>query len=326
MKAIRVHAPGGPDELRYEDVPQPAPGAGQVLVKIDAAGVNYIDVYQRTGLYKVATPFTSGQEAAGVVRALGSDVTDVRVGDRVAYAAVMGAYAEYAVVPADRVVVLPQGISAKQGAAAMLQGMTAHYLAFTTYPLKRGDTCVVHAAAGGVGLLLCQIAKLRGARVIGTVSTREKAALARQAGADDVILYTEQDFEAEVKRLTDGAGVQVVYDSVGKTTFEKGLNCLARRGMMVLYGQSSGPVGPFDPQVLSQKGSLFLTRPTLAHYIATRAELVARAGEVLGWIQSGKLKVRIGAEFPLPQAAEAHRQLEGRKTTGKVLLIPEGVS
>jgi NADPH:quinone reductase len=326
MKAIRVHAPGGPDELRYEDVPQPAPGAGQVLVKIDAAGVNYIDVYQRTGLYKVATPFTPGQEAAGVVRALGSDVTDVRVGDRVAYAAVMGAYAEYAVVPADRVVVLPQGISAKQGAAAMLQGMTAHYLAFTTYPLKRGDTCVVHAAAGGVGLLLCQIAKLRGARVIGTVSTREKAALARQAGADDVILYTEQDFEAEVKRLTDGAGVQVVYDSVGKTTFEKGLNCLARRGMMVLYGQSSGPVGPFDPQVLSQKGSLFLTRPTLAHYIAARAELVARAGEVLGWIQSGKLKVRIGAEFPLAQAAEAHRQLEGRKTTGKVLLIPEGVS
>src|SRR2546425_6737807 len=322
MKAIRVHAPGGPEALRYDDVPQPAPGPGEVLVQVQAAGVNYIDVYQRTGLYKVALPFTLGQEAAGVVTALGSGVTEVKVGDRVAYTHVMGAYAEYAVVPAERVVVLPDGVSTKQGAAAMLQGMTAQYLASTTYALKSGETCLVHAAAGGVGLLLCQIARLRGARVLGTVSTREKAELARQAGADAVILYTEQDFETEVKRLTNGTGVQVVYDSVGKTTFEKGLNCLARRGMMVLYGQSSGPVGLFDPQVLNQKGSLFLTRPTIVHYIATRAELLARAGEVLGWIQRGTLKVRIDRELPLAQAAEAHRLLEARQTTGKVLLIP----
>src|SRR5205809_3829500 len=322
MKAIRVQSPGGPEALRYEDMPQPSPAAGQVLVKVDAAGVNYIDVYQRTGLYKVATPFTLGQEAAGVVRAVGPGVTDPKPGDRVAYTSILGAYAEYAVVPADRVVVLPDGVTTRQAAAAMLQGMTAQYLASTTYALKAGDTCLVHAAAGGVGLLLCQIAKLRGARVIGTVSTREKAALAREAGGDEVIRYTEQDFEAEVKRLTDGAGLQVIYDSVGKTTFDKGLNCLARRGMMVLYGQSSGPVGPFDPQLLSQKGSLFLTRPALGHYIATGDELQARAGEVLGWLKTGRLKVRIGHEFPLPQAAEAHRQLEGRKTTGKVLLIP----
>jgi NADPH2:quinone reductase len=322
MKAVRVHVPGGPDALRYEDVPQPVPGAGEVLVRVEAAGVNYIDVYQRTGLYKVATPFTLGQEAAGVVTALGPGVTDSRVGDRVAYTGVMGAYAEYAVVPADRLVPLPDGVSAKQGAALMLQGMTAHYLASTTYPLKPGDTCLVHAAAGGVGLLLCQIAKLRGARVLGTVSTREKAALAKRAGADEVILYTEQDFETEVKRLTSGAGLQVVYDGVGKATFEKGLNCLARRGMMVLFGQSSGPVGAFDPQVLSQKGSLFLTRPTLGHYIATRAELLARAGEVLAWVASGKVHLRIEHEFRFAQAAEAHRALEGRRTTGKVLLIP----
>src|SRR5213082_878428 len=299
MKAIRVQSPGGPEALRYEDVPQPSPAAVQVLVKVEAVGVNYIDVYQRTGLYKVATPFTLGQEAAGVVTAVGPGVTDPKPGDRVAYTSILGAYAEYAVVPADRVVVLPDGVTARQAAAAMVQGMTAHYLACTTYPLKAGDTCLVHAAAGGVGLLLCQIASRRGARVIGTVSTREKAALARAAGAADVILYTEQDFEAEVKRLTNGAGLQVIYDSVGKTTFEKGLSCLAPRGMMVLYGQSSGPVGPFDPQVLSQKGSLFLTRPTLAHYVLTRPELVARAGEVLGWIKSGKLKLRIDREVPL---------------------------
>ncbi len=322
MKAIRVHSPGGPEALRYEDVPQPAPGAGQVLVKVEAAGVNFVDVYQRTGLYKVALPFTLGQEAAGVVTAVGSGVSEVKVGDRVAYCHVMGAYAEYAVVPADRIVRLPEGVSTQQGAAAMLQGMTAYYLASATYPLKPGDVCLVHAAAGGVGLLLCQIAQLRGARVIGTVSTRAKATLAREAGAEDVILYTEQDFEVEVKRLTQGAGLQVVYDSVGKTTFDKGLNCLARRGLMVLYGQSSGPVGSFDPLLLSQKGSLFLTRPTLGDYIATRAELLQRAGEVLGWIKSGKLKLRIDHEFPLAQAAEAHRALEGRKTTGKVLLIP----
>ena len=322
MKAIRVHTPGGPEALRYEDVPQPAAGPGEVLVKIEAAGVNFIDVYQRNGHYKVPVPFTLGLEAAGTVAAVGVGVAEPKVGDRVAYTTVLGAYAEYAVVPADRVVRLPDGVSAKQGAAAMLQGLTAHYLATTTYPLKSGDACLVHAAAGGVGLLLCQIAKLRGARVLGTVSTREKAALARGAGADEVILYTEQDFEAEVKRLTSGVGLQVIYDSVGKTTFEKGLNCLARRGMMVLYGQSSGPVGLFDPQVLNQKGSLFLTRPTIVHYIATRAELLSRADEVLGWIQRGTLKVRIERELPLAQAAEAHRLLEARQTTGKVLLIP----
>jgi len=322
VKAIRVHSPGGPEALRYEDVPQPSPAAGDVLVKVEAAGVNYIDVYQRTGMYKVATPFTLGQEAAGVVTAVGPGVSDPKPGDRVAYTSILGAYAEYAVVPADRVVVLPDGVTTRQAAAAMVQGMTAHYLACTTYPLKAGDTCLVHAAAGGVGLLLCQIASRRGARVIGTVSTREKAALARDAGARDVILYTEQDFEAEAKRLTNGLGLQVVYDSVGKTTFEKGLNCLARRGMMVLYGQSSGPVGSFDPQVLNQKGSLFLTRPTIAHYIETRAELMARAGEVLAWVKSGTLKLRIEHEFSLAEAAEAHRALEARKTTGKLLLIP----
>ena len=322
MKTIRVRAPGGPEVLRLEEIAVPAPGPGQVLVQVEAAGVNFIDVYQRTGQYPVTPPFTPGQEAAGRVSATGAGVTAPQVGDRVAYTGVLGAYAEYAVVRADRTVVLPDGVSARQGAAAMLQGMTAHYLATTTYPLRPGDTCLVHAAAGGVGLLLCQIAKLRGARVLGTVSTREKAELARSAGADEVVLYTEQDFEEEVKRLTGGAGVQVVYDSVGRTTFEKGLNCLARRGLMVLFGQSSGPVGQFDPQVLNQKGSLFLTRPTLAHYIAARTELEARAADVLGWIARGTLKLRVVHEFPLAQAAEAHRQLEGRKTTGKVLLLP----
>jgi len=322
MKAIRVHAPGGVEALRSEDTPQPTPAPGQVLVRIDAAGVNFIDVYQRTGQYKVPMPFTLGQEAAGVVTAVGPGVTDPKIGSRVAYTSVQGAYAEYAAVPAERLVTLPDGVSAKQGAAAMLQGMTAHYLATSTYPLKTGDTCLIHAAAGGVGSLLVQIAKMRGARVIGTVSTAEKAQLARAAGADEVIRYTEQDFEVEVKRITGGAGVQVIYDSVGRTTFDKGFNVLARRGMMVLFGQSSGAVGPFDPQVLNQKGSLFLTRPTIAHYIATRSELVGRAGEVLGWIRAGTLKLRIGLELPLAQAAEAHRQLEGRKTTGKVVLVP----
>jgi len=322
VKAIRVEATGGPEVLRYAEVPQPTPGPGQALVKIDAAGVNYVDVYQRTGLYPVQLPLILGQEAGGTVTAVGPGVSEVKVGHRVAYAHVLGAYAEYAAVPAERLVVLPNGVSTKQGAAAMLQGMTAHYLATTTYPLKPGDTCLVHAAAGGVGLLLCQIAKLRGARVFGTASTEEKAQLAREAGAEEVILYTREDFEAAVKRLTEGAGVQVIYDSVGKTTFAKGLSCLAPRGMMVLYGQSSGPVGPFDPQVLSRSGSLFLTRPTLAHYIATRDELVARAEEVLDWVRQGKVALRIGHEFPLAEAAEAHRQLEARKTTGKVLLIP----
>ena len=322
MKAIRIHAPGGPEVLRYEDAPEPKPSAGQAVVKIEAAGLNYIDVYYRTGLYKAEMPLTLGLEAGGTVSAVGEGVRDVKVGDKVAYTGVPGAYAEYAAVPAERLVVLPSGVSTRQGAAAMLQGMTAHYLASTTWPLKPGDACLVHAAAGGVGLLLCQMAKMRGARVIGTVSTDEKAKLARDAGAAEVIQYTQQDFEAEVKRLTGGTGLQVVYDSVGKTTFEKGFNCLAPRGMMVLYGQSSGPVGTFDPGILAAKGSLFLTRPSLFAYTASREELVHRAGEVLGWIRDGKLKLRMEHEFPLKDIAEAHRQLEGRKTTGKVLLIP----
>ena len=322
MKAVRIHAPGGPDALRYEDAPEPTPKAGEAVVKIEAAGLNYIDVYFRTGHYKADLPTTLGMEGAGPVTAVGPGVSDVRVGDRVAYTGVRGSYAEYAAVPADRLVKLPQGVSTKQGAAAMLQGMTAHYLACSTYPLKSGDTCVVHAAAGGVGLLLCQIAKMRGARVFGTVSTDEKAKLAREAGADETILYTRQDFEAEVKRLTGGKGVQVVYDSVGKDTFDKSMSSLALRGLVALFGQSSGPVGPLDPQILNTKGSIYLTRPSLGHYIPTRQELLQRAGEVLGWIQAGKLKLRIGAEFPLKDAAEAHRALEGRKTTGKVLLIP----
>jgi NADPH2:quinone reductase len=309
--------------MRYEDVPEPAPKPGETLVKIEAAGLNFIDVYYRTGAYKAATmPFTVGVEGAGSVTAVGEGVKDVKVGDRVAYTGVPGSYAEVAAVPADRLVRLPDAVTNRQGAAAMLQGMTSHYLASSTYPLKAGDTCLIHAAAGGVGLLLCQIAKMRGARVFGTVSTEEKAKLAREAGADEVILYTKVDFEAEVKRLTGAKGLQVVYDSVGETTFAKSLNCLAPRGMMVLFGQSSGPVKSLDPAILNQKGALFLTRPSLAYYIATRQELLQRANDVLGWIASGKLKLRIGAEFPLRDAAEAHRALEGRKTTGKVLLVP----
>jgi NADPH2:quinone reductase len=322
MKAVRIHAPGGPEVMRYEDVPAPTPKAGEAVVKVEAAGINYIDVYFRSGQYKAELPLTIGMEAGGTVSAVGSGVTDVKVGDKVAYTGVAGAYADYAAVPAARLVALPAGLTPKQGAAAMLQGMTAHYLACSTYPLKPGDACLVHAAAGGVGLLLCQIAKMRGARVIGTVSTEEKAKLARQAGADDVILYTTQDFEAEVKRLTGGRGVNVVYDSVGKTTFDKGFNCLRPRGLMALYGQSSGPVGAFDLQVLNAKGSLFVTRPSLNHHVATREELVGRAGELLGWIRDGKLALRTEFEFPLKDAAEAHRALEGRRTTGKVLLIP----
>jgi len=322
MKAIRVHAPGSPEVMKFEDVPEPQPKAGEAIVKVDAAGLNYIDVYQRSGLYKLDMPLTLGLEAGGTVTAVGQGVTDVKAGDKVAYTGVPGAYAEYAAVPAARLVVLPKGITTKQGGAMMLQGMTAHYLACSTYPLKSGDTCLVHAAAGGVGLILCQIAKMRGARVIGTVSTQEKAKLAREAGADDVILYTSQDFEAEVKRITGGKGCQVVYDSVGKTTFDKGFNCLAPRGMMVLYGASSGPIGPFDPQILNAKGSVFLTRPSLVHHVATREELVQRATDLANWIAAGKLRLRMEFEFPLKDAAEAHRALEGRKTTGKVLLIP----
>lgn len=322
MKAIHVHSVGGPDLLEYEEVPDPAPAAGQALVKVEAAGVNYIDTYQRSGQYKIQLPAILGQEAAGDVVALGPGVTKPKVGAQVAWTGVLGAYAELAAVPTERLVVIPRGVTAKQAAAAMLQGMTAHYLACSTYPLKKGDICLVHAAAGGVGLLLVQIAKKRGATVIGTVSTEDKAKLAREAGADYVIRYTEQDFEAEIKRITEGRGVQVVYDSVGKTTFEKSLNSLARRGMLVLFGQSSGAVAPFDPQILSQKGSLFLTRPTLAHYTATRDELVDRATGVLTWVRTGELKLRIHAEYPLSRAAEAHRDLEGRRTTGKLLLVP----
>jgi NADPH2:quinone reductase len=322
MKAIRVNTPGGPEVLRYEDLADPTPKTGEAAVKVDAAGINYIDVYQRSGQYKLALPMTLGLEAGGTVTAVGPNVTEVKVGDKVAYTGVPGAYAQYAVVPAARLVRLPAGVSTRQGAAAMLQGLTAHYLACSTYPLKPGDTCLVHAAAGGVGLLLCQIAKMRGARVIGTVSTEDKAKLAREAGASDVILYTKQDFEAEVKRLTEGKGLQVVYDAVGQTTFDKGFNCLAPRGMMVLYGQASGPIGPFDPQVLNAKGSLFLTRPSLNHHIITRTELLERSNELLGWIRDGKLKLRTEFEFPLKDAGDAHRALEGRKTTGKVLLIP----
>ncbi len=322
MKAIRIHSNGGPEVLTLEEVPDPKPAPAEAVVKIEAAGLNYIDVYYRTGLYKAQLPLTIGVEGAGVVTAIGPDVTEVKVGDRVAYTGVPGAYAQLAAVPAKRLVKLPEGLDGKVGAAAMLQGMTAHYLAHTTYPLKSGDWCLVHAAAGGVGLLLCQVAKMRGARVIGTVSTDAKAKLAREAGADEVILYTKQDFETEVKRITGGTGVHVVYDAVGKTTFDKSLNCLRMRGMLVLYGQASGPVPPFDPAILNQKGSLFLTRPSLFHHIATREELLQRAGEVLGWIKSGKLKLRVNLTLPLAQAAEAHRQLEGRQTTGKVLLIP----
>ncbi len=321
MKAIRIHANGGPEVLTLADVPDPKPGSGEALVKLEAAGLNYIDVYYRTGLYKAQLPFTPGLEGGGVVTEVGPGVTELKMGDRVAYTGVPGAYAEFAVVPAARLVKLPDGLDGKTGAAAMLQGMTAHYLTHTTYPLKPGDWCLVHAAAGGVGLLLCQMAKMRGARVIGTASTEAKAKLAREAGADEVILYTKQDFEAEVKRIT-GAGVQVVYDSVGKTTFDKSLSCSAVRGMVVLFGQSSGPVPAFDPGILNQKGSIFLTRPSLVHHTATREELLQRAGDVLGWIQAGKLKLRIDLTLPLAQAPEAHRQLESRQTTGKVLLIP----
>jgi NADPH2:quinone reductase len=322
MRAIRVHEHGGPEVMKLETIADPTPGPGEALVRLEAIGVNFVDVYFRKGLYKTVLPFTPGSEGAGLVVAVGEGVTEVRVGDRVASQNLLGAYAELALAPADRLVVMPDGLRAHDGAAAMLQGMTAHYLASSTHPLKAGDCCVVHAAAGGVGLLLCQIARRHGAFVIGTVSTEEKAAFARDAGANETILYTKQDFVAEVKRITGGAGVQVVYDSVGATTFLKGLDCLAPRGLMALFGQSSGPVAPLDPQLLNAKGSLFLTRPTLAHYVATVADLRWRAGEVLGWVRDGSLRLRIDRELPLGQAAEAHRALESRKTTGKVLLLP----
>ena len=323
MKAIRIRATGGPEVLHIEEIATPSPQSGEVLIRVEAVGVNFIDIYQRSGAYKIATPFTPGQEAAGTVAAVGTGVGGLSVGDRVAcYYGALGAYAEYATAPADKVVSLPAGVTTAQGAAVLLQGMTAHYLVNTTYPLHPGDTCLVHAAAGGVGLLLCQLAKRRGARVIGTVSTAEKEALARGAGAEEIIRYTETDFAPEVKRLTGGSGVQVVYDSVGKTTFAASLGCLAPRGMMVLYGQSSGAVEPFDPQILNQRGSLFLTRPTLGHYVAARAELEQRSGDLFRWMQEGTLHVRIDRELPLTQAAAAHVALASRTTTGKVLLVP----
>ena len=322
MKAIQIKQTGGPEAMEFVDLPVPQPRANEALVKIQAAGVNFIDVYNREGRYKAPLPFVLGQEAAGVVEAIGSDVRAVAVGDRVAYCSVLGSYAEYAAVPADRLVKIPAGVNEREAAAAVLQGMTAHYLAHDTYPLKKGDTALVHAAAGGVGLLLVQMAHNIGARVIATVSTEEKAKLARAAGADEIILYTQSDFETETKRLTNGKGVDVVYDSVGKTTFDKGLNVLRPRGMMALYGGSSGAVAPMDPLVLTQKGSIFLTRPSLGHYIITAEELQQRMGAVFGMMSNGKLKLRIEHIYPLAEAQQAHRDLEGRKTTGKLLLIP----
>jgi NADPH2:quinone reductase len=327
MKAIQIKQTGGPEVMELVDLPVPQPKSNEAVVKIQAAGVNFIDVYNREGRYKAALPLVLGQEAAGVVSAVGSDVREVAVGDRVAYTSVPGSYAEYAAVPADRLVKVPAGVGERDAAAAMLQGMTAHYLSHDTYPLKKGETALIHAAAGGVGLLLVQMAHNLGARVIATVSTEEKAKLARAAGADEVILYTQADFEAETKRLigdksSGGKGVDVVYDSVGKTTFDKGLNLLRPRGMMVLYGGSSGAVAPIDPLVLTQKGSIFLTRPSLANYITTAQELQQRAGAVFGMIRDGKLKLRIAHLYPLAQVQQAHRDLEGRKTTGKLLLLP----
>lgn len=322
MKAIRVHENGGAEALRLETIPDPVPGPGQVLVRLEAIGVNFIEIYQRRGLYKVAMPFVPGEEGAGTVQAVGPGVDDVRVGDRVASVNFRGSYAELAIADANKVVPIPEGLGAREAAAVMLQGMTAQYLATSVYALQPGDRCLVHAAAGGVGLLLCQIAKRRNAIVFGTVSTAEKARLAHDAGADEVIDYTKQDFVAEVQRLTGGAKLQVVYDSVGATTYLGSIDCLAPRGMLALFGQSSGVVPPIDPLLLSRKGSLFMTRPTLGHYIATREELVWRAGDVLGWVSEGSLSVRIDREVPLAQAADAHRALEERRTTGKVLLVP----
>src|SRR5215831_12207742 len=324
MKAIRVHEYGGPDVMKYEDVPEPKPGKGEAVVKIAAAGLNFIDIYFRTGLYKPPMmPFTPGSEAAGTVVSIGEGVSEVKPGDRVAYAMSLGSYAEYAVVPSWRLVKIPDKIDFKTGAAVMLQGMTAHYLTHHTFPLKRGDKAIVHAGAGGVGLLLIQVAKRMGAKVYATVGNEAKAQLAREAGADETIIYSQQDFEAEVKQLTNGKGVDVVYDSVGVTTFDKGLNCLKPRGYMVLYGQSSGPVPPVDPSVLFTKGSLFLTRPSLAHYATTRDEILSRTSALFDWIAKGELRLRIGHVYPLRDAAKAHTALAGRQTTGKVILATD---
>src|SRR5918994_345772 len=323
MKAIRVNKQGGPEILSYEDVEFTEPGEGEARVKLAAAGVNFIDIYQRTGLYPRETPFTLGLEGAGEVEAVGEGVEKVSEGDYVAFAGVPGAYAEYIIAPAERLVPFNVTlVEARMAAAVMLQGMTAHYLTHSTFPLQEGQTALVHAAAGGVGLLLVQLAKLRGATVIGTTGTEEKAKLAREAGADEVILYTEQDFVEETNRITGGEGVHVVYDSVGKNTFDGSLDVLRRRGYMVLFGASSGPVPPFDPQILNQKGGLFLTRPALVHYTATREELLWRAESLFSFIGQNNLDVRIGGTYSLEDAEQAHRDLEGRKTTGKLLLIP----
>jgi len=322
MKAIQVQKSGGPEVLTLGDLPAPKPKPNEAVVKVSAAGVNYIDVHIREGLYPSSLPFVIGQEASGIVSEIGADVQSFKPGDRVAYTGIRGSYAEYAAVPADRLVLLPPGISEQQAAAAMLQGMTAHYLVYDTYPLKKGETALIHAAAGGVGLLLVQMAKNIGARVIATTGTEEKAKLARAAGVDEVILYAQQDFEVETKRLTDGKGVHVIYDGVGKTTFEKDLNVLRPRGYLVLFGAASGPVPLFDVGKLAQKGSLFITRPTLVHYMAAHEELQKRATDVLTMIATGKVKLRIEHIYPLREAQQAHRDLEGRKTTGKLLLIP----
>jgi NADPH2:quinone reductase len=322
MKAVVVTKTGGPEVLEYKDVPKPELKPNQALVEIKAAGLNFIDVYFREGRYPTPLPFVVGQEAAGVISEIGAEVTDVKVGDRVAYSGLQGSYAEFAAVNADRLVNIPDGVSFEQAAALMLQGMTAHYLVKSTYPLKAGETLLVHAAAGGVGQLLVQMAKMIGAEVIATAGTEEKIQIAKQAGADHVILYTKEDFEAETKRITGGKGVHVVYDGVGKSTFEAGLRCLRPRGYMVLFGGASGAVPPFDLIKLSQMGSLFITRPTLGHYIATRKELEWRANDVLGWVASGKLKVSIGQTYKFSDATQAHRNLEARKTTGKSLLLP----
>jgi NADPH:quinone reductase len=322
MQAIRVSATGGPDALQLEDIPIPEPGPGQIRIKVEAAGVNFVEIYQRKGQYTLPLPFTPGGEAAGRVDAVASDVSSIEVGARVAAMDARGSYAQYTLIQADQAVPLPEGVNAEVAAAVMTQGITAHFLAHSVFKLEAGQTALIHAAAGGVGQLLVQIAKKRGARVIGTVGSVEKAQIARDLGADEVILYNETDFEAETKRLTNGVGVDVVYDSVGQTTFEKGLNVLKPRGLMALFGQSSGPVAPLDPQILNAKGSLYLTRPTYKHYIATREELLWRAQDIFGWIAAGELRVRIDKTFPLAQAPSAHQYLEDRKTQGKVLLLP----
>lgn len=323
MRAILVHAYGGPEAMQLEPLPSPKPGPAELLVRVEAAGVNFVDVYQRSGAYRgAALPLPLGLEGAGTIEQAGQGA-GFEVGQRVAWANARGSYATLAIVPAVQAVPVPNDVSSEQAAAVMLQGMTAHYLCHATYPLEPGDVCLVHAAAGGVGLLLCQMAKRLGAEVFGTVSTEEKARIAREAGADHVIRYTDQDFEAEVRRLTGGKGVHVVFDSVGQTTFMKSLGCLAPRGMLVLFGESSGPVPAFDPQLLNAKGSLFLTRPKLGDYTASRQELLSRARDVLDAVAKRDLQVRIGAKFPLAEAAKAHLALEGRHTSGKVLLVPK---